>query len=775
MDLHIASSPSLWLESIVFARRAGIDLATTSLKDSLCIEKRILSSQCAREKARDQLALKGLKTSRRVREHILVDLEKEIFMNTIKVWPHMTIMGAVVALVAGLGVYFWMKHEPTASAAGLPYAARIQRVDGEVAFSNGLANTDANTQWIAATPNQPFSVGDRIYTRDNSRTSLAFSGRNFARLNPNTSLDVVSLGDRRTQLALRDGSAIFDLGYLAPDELFEVATPNGAIDFEQPGLYNVGFDNNGGVLVSVLSGLAQVVGLGGSGQISKGEMLTLLGQTASELALSRLNGPDAGRLVDDYYRYQYPNYYDGRYSNYDAYLSDPYYYDPYRRDASYKYVSSIIPGLNDLDYYGDWQNVSGYGNCWRPRVDAGWAPYQQGYWTNDYPYGPTWVSSEPWGYAPYHYGRWANVGNQWYWIPDGVNTTPSYSPALVAFVPVDANQIGWVPLGPGDPYAPRYYDDNWQPHYLTRTNVVPAQLVNYGIPGAVVAVPVDAWGRTIDPRNVRRIDQQRLASVRPTLDPLTLTPLRNAVIHSAWGRGKIDLPPGIAKKLDSTPVFVGGDIREPQYRKDLAKSMRVERVPDNARNQKFKVKDDRQQTPQVDHAREQEINRLNAEAARGNREAQRETRQLEQQQSKEMRQPVQQQRKENRDQARAIRDQAQATRAQEKAAQLQAQRATRQPVQQQRIEARNQARAIRAQEKAAPPRAQPQPQGERVSNPAKNRPRIDVAPIQPPRAAKQERQQAPPAQERKQGPPAPPGGQAQGGGGRGNGKGKGKP
>ena len=71
--------------------------------------------------------------------------------------------------------------------------------------------------WIAATPNQPFSVGDRIYTRDNARTSLAFSGRNFARLDPNTSLDVVTLADRRTQLALRDGSAFFDVGYLAPE------------------------------------------------------------------------------------------------------------------------------------------------------------------------------------------------------------------------------------------------------------------------------------------------------------------------------------------------------------------------------------------------------------------------------------------------------------------------------------------------------------------------------------------------------------------------------
>ena len=128
-----------------------------------------------------------------------------------------------------------------------------------------------------------------------------------------------------------------------------------------------------------------------------------------------------------------------------------------------------------------------------------------------------------------------------------------------------------------------------------------------------------------------------LASVRPTLDPLTLTPLRNAVIHSAWGRGKIDLPPGIAKKLRDTPVFVSGDIRESASRKDLAKSMRVERVSDNARNQKFKVKDERQESQQVDHARKQEIERLNVEAKRGDKKAQQQVRQLEQQQKKETR------------------------------------------------------------------------------------------------------------------------------------------
>src|SRR6185503_10923696 len=93
------------------------------------------------------------------KQHLDSIKSEESFMDKIKVWPHMTIVAVVVALIAGFGVAFWMKHEQTASAEEL-YAARIQRVDGEVAFSDGQPIADANGEWIAATPNQPVSVGD---------------------------------------------------------------------------------------------------------------------------------------------------------------------------------------------------------------------------------------------------------------------------------------------------------------------------------------------------------------------------------------------------------------------------------------------------------------------------------------------------------------------------------------------------------------------------------------------------------------------------------------
>jgi hypothetical protein len=556
-------------------------------------------------------------------------------MRTIKLWPHAAVIGLAVAVAAGAGVWLYQRNSNNAEAAMLPNAARLQRVEGQVALA------DANdTEWRAAGLNEPVSVGDRLYTRDNARASVAFNGRNYARLDPNTALDVVDLRDDCTQLALRDGGAIFDVAYLPSGELFEVGTPYGAVDFNEPGLYYVDV-NDGSTTVSVLSGLAQVVGLAGSGQISKGEMLTLLGTTAAEVALSRLNRDDAGYLVDDYYGYQYPNVYDGRYSNYDAYLADPLYYDPYRSDVSYRYVTYDAPGINDLSYYGDWRDVNGYGYAWSPRVDAGWTPYQQGYWARDYSYGLTWVSSEPWGYTPYHYGRWAFVGDRWYWVPEAASSTPYYSPALVAFVPVGNNEIGWIPLGPGDTYVPRYYDENWQPHYLSRGDVIAANLVNLVVPNAVTVVPIDYFGRPIDPRFVRHVNAASLANVQPTLEPLLLTPLRNAVIHSAWGRGKIDLPPGIAKKLNDTTVVVANDPVRPRFRKDLDKSLRVERITDKARNQKLKVRDERNaRMPQVDPSRQQQIDALAREAARGNKEARREVRQLERQQRND--QPVRQ-------------------------------------------------------------------------------------------------------------------------------------
>jgi FecR protein len=684
-------------------------------------------------------------------------------MKNIKVWPHLVIVAVMCAVVAGVGVGMWMRHEQTASAEAIPNAARIQRVDGEVALNNTEAANEESDQWIAATANQPFSVGDRIYTRDNSRASLAFTGRNFARLNPNSSLDVLSLDDQRTQLALRDGSAVFDVGYLNSGDLFEVATPYGAVDFEQPGLYNVGIDN-GQVLVSVLSGLAQVVGMGGSGQISKGELLTLIGSTAADVVLSQIDGRDAGYLVDDYYGYQYPQNYDGRYRDYNAYLSDPYYFDPYRRNVSYQYANSYIPGLNELDYYGDWQNIDNYGYAWAPRVDDGWMPYQTGYWYPDYPYGPTWVSSEPWGYAPYHYGRWAFVGDRWYWVPDTASASPVYSPALVAFVPFAQNEIGWVPLAPGDAYVPHYYNTNWDPYYLTRDNLY-QRVVNLDVPGAVTVVSIDDFTRGTDWRRARKADRNMLAQVNPVLDPLLLTPLRNAVVNSAWGRGKTDIPPGIARKLRDTTVITSTTPVAPRFRPELTKSMRVETASARAQGQKFKVRDERQgRGAQQSQQAPQQQARQPEQVQRDTGAAQREARRVEQEQRRQQSQQQRADRAAGAAQAeraaRSARQQAQG----ERVAAPQKQQQRRETAPQQRPQVRRDPGPVRSSQPAAQPVKRQQGPPAARSAPA---PR----PAAQPKQQQQPKQQRPPqAQQKQQQQRTAPAQPAQGGKGKGKGK-----
>lgn len=511
-------------------------------------------------------------------------------------------MGALLAIVVAAGVaLMFTKSEPKTDAAIVPRAARVERVEGEVGIARAFAGEElSEPDWTEATINAPLTVGDRIYAKEGSRATLAFSGRNYARLDPGASLDVLSLADRRTQLALRNGSAIFDLGDLSDEDFFEVATPNGAVEFDEPGLYQLGFDDSGNTLISVLSGLAQVVGLAGSGEIGKGEVLTLLGQTAAQAVVSRIAPDLAGGIVDDYYDYRYDDY-DGRYRDYDTYLDDPDYYDPYRRSASYQYVNSYdVPGVYDLDYYGDWTEVDGYGHCWAPRVDAGWAPYRNGSWDVDNVWGPTWVSQEPWGWAPYHYGRWAHVNNQrWVWVPDRTSSRPVYSPALVAFVPLrQTNQIAWVPLAPGEQYIPRYYNASYEPQYIAPVEVVNRYVsvqrtyINMSVPQAVTVVPAQHFTEVIEPGSVSYLNHQYTSQAQPVLDPYAVDSVRQIAMARRGGKFKNRDKFRVGQDFDrvlNTPVVASVAPVVPPTHENFAQAFQVRPASEKQRKNRLKL------------------------------------------------------------------------------------------------------------------------------------------------------------------------------------------
>jgi hypothetical protein len=677
------------------------------------------------------------------------------FMNRIKIWPHATLVVLGCAIVVGAAALFWTKYERTAEARTLPNAARIERVDGQVGLNHSLDASATKGDWVEATANTPITIGDRVYARDNSRSEIAFSGRNFATIDANTSLDILDLSQQRTQVALRDGSALFDIGSIASGQSFEVATPCGAVDLEQPGIYQVALDQNGNAVATTLSGEAQVVGQGGSGRIDKGEVLRIPCQGNSGAVMSRVDAGQAGALLDNHFRYRYPRKYDGRYRNYYTYLDDPNYYDPYRNYPSYNYVSDYIPGVDDLDDYGDWQYVSDYGYAWHPRVDAGWVPYQSGYWSMDYPFGLTWVSNEPWGYAPYHYGRWAYASNQWFWVPEPVRTYPTYSPALVAFIPLSQSSVAWVPLGPSDPYSAWYYDSNWQPVYLDRTNVIQERIVNINVPGAVTVVDTRNFNRVIDPTIISRVDLQTVTRVRPVLDPLAVDSLRRVAFETHAAQRRISVPQAIAQRIDNTPVVTGTAPVAPPFRRDLARALRVESVPDRARNQKLQFRDERAATvPQpapnrapngeapniaAEQTRERQMAELARRSSRGDRSARTQMQEL-------RRQQVEQQRAE-----RATAQQAQQAQGERVRQQMQTQGALRQQQRQTEIQ-RAQQPVIRHSEQQQ--RVQPQPQPQRRKPPVEYQPQVQrqaPAAVQQPQSRpqvmrQQERRAAPPPQ-----------------------------
>lgn len=119
-------------------------------------------------------------------------------------------------------------------------------------------------------------------------------------------------------------------------------------------------------------------------------------------------------------------------------------------------------GLSDMNYYGAYSNVPGYGMMWQPFfTGVGWDPFNNGAWSWYPGYGYMFASAYPWGWMPYRYGNWMFVsGFGWMWQPGAFNswaTVPRFSGTLpVNFHPLVAPASGTVKtvvVGKGEPVS----------------------------------------------------------------------------------------------------------------------------------------------------------------------------------------------------------------------------------------------------------------------------------------------------------------------------------
>ena len=442
---------------------------------------------------------------------------------------------ALFAGIALLSFCGWASADPPSRVARLGY------LSGAVSLSPAGENS-----WSQANINRPLTNGDRLWTDARSRAEIQTGGATV-RMSDKTSIAVLNLDDRITQLQLAQGSLHVRVLRLASGQVVEVDTPNLAFTLRQPGEYRITVDPQGNATeIIVRKGRGEVFGEGTAYAIDARKPYRFMGTGLRDYETFRVPPRDAFEL--------WATARDRKADN----------------SASVRYVSPDVVGYQDLDAHGSWRSDATYGNVWVPsRVAAGWAPYRDGHWSWVDPWGWTWIDDAPWGFAVSHYGRWTRLRGAWGWVPGPVRTQAYYAPAVVAFVGGDNFQISissgnvggvaWVPLAPREVYRPAYPVSRGYFENINRSNTVVNTTVinntynvtqvtnvvniNREVPGAVTVVPrtVFAQSQPVS-RAVVQVAPQVLASA-PVVVVASVVPTEHSV---RGGAAPGNRPPGRA-------------------------------------------------------------------------------------------------------------------------------------------------------------------------------------------------------------------------------------
>ncbi len=296
----------------------------------------------------------------------------------------------------------------------------------------GAVQIDKNTGlgFENAFVNLPITQGTQLRTRDNGRAEIEFEDGSSVRLTPNTTVEFSTLGlsdsgNRISELNLIDGMAYVNWLGKSGDQ-FSLDFSREKLSLERAAHFRV--DTSPEVAnVAVFKGDVNVEGP--SGQLSVEKKKTAV-----------FNGTD-----DDKYKIE-NKVAEAPLDSWDKDAAA--YHDQYAKNNNN--ASPYGYGLSDLNYYGAFNNVPGYGMMWQPYfTGVGWDPFMDGAW-GWYPgFGYMFASAYPWGWLPYRYGNWMFVpAAGWMWQPGGWNTwrtIPSYTPTTLVHVnPLVAPTTGTV-------------------------------------------------------------------------------------------------------------------------------------------------------------------------------------------------------------------------------------------------------------------------------------------------------------------------------------------
>jgi FecR protein len=273
---------------------------------------------------------------------------------------------------------------------------RLSEVQGDV-------QVDRNTgKCEKAFLNLPITQGVKVQTGKDGRAEVEFEDGSTLRLTPQTVIEFPQLslrdsGTKASTVFLQEGTAYVNYSG-AKDAELTLSFAHEKVTLAHAAHLRVEMDDTTAEL-AVFSGDVQVQGDSGTVAVSKNHTATFDLTADDHSTVAKNLEPDPFDAWDKQQNQYHQQYASNSYSSY-----SPYAY-----------------GTTDLNYYGSFSNVPGYGSLWQPYfAGAGWDPFMNGAWAFAPGFGYGWVSGYPWGWTPYHYGSWVYVPTYgWGWQPGG--------------------------------------------------------------------------------------------------------------------------------------------------------------------------------------------------------------------------------------------------------------------------------------------------------------------------------------------------------------------
>jgi hypothetical protein len=317
----------------------------------------------------------------------------------------------------------------------LPALADSQARIVRLSDVQGSVQIDKNTGmgFESAFLNLPITQGAQVRTHDRGRAEIEFEDGSSLRLTPNTTVEFSTLGRSDSGQLISVVNLVEGMAYVnwLGKDAFTLNFSREKISLNRPAHFRVDTSTEVASL-AVFKGDVDVEGPAGNVVVEKKKTATFDADN------------DKPTLVN--------NIKEAPLDSWDKEASA--YHAQYAKNNS----SGYGYGVSDMNYYGAYSNVPGYGMMWQPYFTGiGWDPFMDGAWSWYPGYGYMFASAYPWGWMPYRYGNWMFVpGFGWMWQPGGFNTwltVPRYAGTLPhgfhPLAPPVTGTVKTVPVGKG--------------------------------------------------------------------------------------------------------------------------------------------------------------------------------------------------------------------------------------------------------------------------------------------------------------------------------------